>query len=138
MWFSLYLYLKNELLACYSSSTVHTWEQFVHGVVCGWLATGITGFAECQGHSAKPNLHSAKSNLSSAVLGKEHSANKPSAKAFLPSVFCRALGKAFAECPTLGKVGTQKNLKKWEKKGFFLNQWRPQPASARPSPAFFA
>ena len=24
------------------------------------------------------------------------------------------LGKAFAECPTLGKVGTEKNPKKWE------------------------
>jgi len=51
-----------------------------------------------------------------------------------------ALGKkwagkgVFAECPTLGKVGTEKNPKKWD----FFNRWRPPPASARPSPAFFA
>ena len=49
--------------------------------------TGISGFAECQGHSAKPNLHSAKN---------------PSAKAYLLSVFCRALDK----------VETEKNPKK--------------------------
>ena len=76
-----------------------------------YITAGISGLAECQGHSAKPNLHSAKA-LPSATLGKEHSANKPSAKTSLPSVFYRALGKAFAECPTLGKVETEKNPKK--------------------------
>jgi len=48
------------------------------------------------------------------ALGKDHSAKNGSAKAALPSVFCRALGKAFTECPTLGKVGTEKTRKKWE------------------------
>ena len=45
------------------------------------------------------------------AFGKDHSAKNGSAKVALPSVFCRALGKAFAECPTLGKVGTEKNPK---------------------------
>ena len=75
------------------------------------LTMGISGFAECQGHSAKPNLHSAKA-LPSAALGECHSAKNGPAKASLPSVFCWTLGKAFAECPTLGKVGTEKNPKK--------------------------
>jgi len=35
--------------------------------------------------------------LPSATFGKELTAKKRSAKAPLPSVFCRALGKAFAE-----------------------------------------
>ena len=77
------------------------------------ITTGISGFAECQGHSAKPNLHLAKA-LPSAALGKEHSANKPSAKASLPSVFCRALGKAFAECRHSAKFESEKKPKKWE------------------------
>jgi hypothetical protein len=34
--------------------------------------TGIRGFAECLGHSAKPRLHSAKA-LPSVILGKGHS-----------------------------------------------------------------
>ena len=87
-----------------------------------WLCR-VPRFAECQGHSAKPNLHSAKA-LPSAALGKGHLAKNRSAKVSLPSVFCRALGKAFAECPTLDKVGTEKNPKKWEflpkKMDFFL------------------
>jgi hypothetical protein len=36
--------------------------------------------------------------LPSVALGKEETAKKWSAKASLPSVFCRALGKDFAEC----------------------------------------
>ena len=36
---------------------------------------------------------------------------KVTAKPTLPSVFYRALDKAFAECPTLGKVGTEKTRK---------------------------
>jgi hypothetical protein len=40
----------------------------------------------------------------SQTLGKERSANCTSATASLPSTFCRALGKEFAECHlTLGK-----------------------------------
>ena len=57
------------------------------------------------------------------ALGKDHSAKNGSAKAALPSVFCRALGKAFTECPTLGKVGTEKKPQKMRKNGknrFFL------------------
>jgi hypothetical protein len=34
----------------------------------------------------------------SQTLGKEHSAKISSAKTSLPSAFCRALGKGFAEC----------------------------------------
>ena len=71
------------------------------------------------------------------ALGKGHSTKNGSAKVSLPSVFCRALGKAFAECPTLGKVGTEKNPKNG-KNGIFFNRWRPSPASAHPSSAFFA
>ena len=77
--------------------------------------TGLSGFAECQGHSAKPNLHSAKV-LPNAALGKDHSAKNGSAKASLPSVFCWALDKAFAECLTLGKVGPEKNENFYPKK----------------------
>ena len=75
--------------------------------------TGLSGFAECQEHLAKPNLHSAKA-LPSAALDKGHLAKNGPAKASLPSVFCRTLGKAFAECPTLGKVGTEKKTRKNE------------------------
>jgi len=43
--------------------------------------------------------------LPSAALGKEHSANKVTAKTTLPSVFFRALGKGFTESKkTLGKI----------------------------------
>ena len=96
------------------------------------FTTEISGFAECQGHSAKPNLHSAKA-LPSAALGKEHSANNPSANASLPSVFCWALGKAFAECRHSAKLEPKKNPKKWEflpkKMDFFLISGGPhQPA----------
>jgi len=45
--------------------------------------------------AAKSDLRSAKS-LPSVALGKEVLAKKRSAKASLPSVFYRALGKAFA------------------------------------------
>ena len=93
------------------------------------------------GHSAKPNLHSAKA-LPSAALGKDYSVKNESAKTSLPSVFCRALGKAFAECPILGKVGTEKKPEKMgiftQTMEFFFNWWRPPPVSAHPSPAFFA
>jgi hypothetical protein len=58
---------------------------------------GDTSFAECLRHSAKQHKHSAKP-LPSVALGKEGTAKKGSAKTSLPSVFCRALGKDFAEC----------------------------------------
>ena len=80
---------------------------------CADYTTRLSGFAECQGHSAKPNLHSAKA-LPSAALGKEHSAKKESTKTSLPSVFCRALGKAFAECRHSAKLEPKKNPKKME------------------------
>jgi len=61
-------------------------------------------FAECRIHSAKTLLHSAK-GLPSVALGKPHSVKKVTAKAPLPSVFFRALGKVFAECQkALGKL----------------------------------
>jgi len=59
--------------------------------------TGLALFAECRIHSAKALLHSVK-GLPSVALGKPHSVKKVTAKAPLPSVFFRALGKVFAEC----------------------------------------
>jgi hypothetical protein len=65
--------------------------------------TGHSSFAVCLRHSTKTILHSAKA-LPSVTLGKERSANSTSASVSLPSTFCRALGKEFAECHlTLGK-----------------------------------
>ena len=63
-------------------------------------------FAECRIHSANAFLHSAKGLPSvSVALGKPHSVKKVTAKASLPSVFFRALGKVFAECQkALGKL----------------------------------
>jgi hypothetical protein len=49
--------------------------------------------------------------LPSVTLGKEHTAKKLSAKRPLPSVFYRALGKGFAECPAEPKK-SEKNRKK--------------------------
>jgi hypothetical protein len=53
------------------------------------------------------------------------------AKPSLPSVFCRALGKYFAECPTLGKVWNEKNPKKIAKNIFFTRGGLHRPALAR-------
>jgi hypothetical protein len=67
------------------------------------ITTGISFFAVCLRHTAKAILHSANA-LPSVTLGKERSANCTSATASLPSTFCRALGKDFAECHlALGK-----------------------------------
>jgi hypothetical protein len=69
----------------------------------GESTTGISSFAVCLRHTTKAILHSAKA-LPSVTLGKERSANCTSATASLPSTFCRALGKDFAECHlALGK-----------------------------------
>ena len=73
--------------------------------------TGLLEFAECPKHSAKDIKHSANGSPS-VTLGEQHSPKTVTAKPTLPSVFYRALGKAFAECPTLGKVETEKNPKK--------------------------
>ena len=59
------------------------------------ITTADSAFAERLGRSAKSDLRSAKP-LPSVALGKEVPAKKRSAKASLPSVFYRALGKAFA------------------------------------------
>jgi hypothetical protein len=59
--------------------------------------TGNDYFAECRKHSAKPKKHSAKA-LPSVALGKGDTAQEKMAKGTLPSAFCRALGKDFAEC----------------------------------------
>jgi hypothetical protein len=68
-----------------------------------FITTGISSFAVCSKHTAKTILHSAKA-LPSVTLDKERSANCTSATASLPSTFCRALGKVFAECHlALGK-----------------------------------
>jgi hypothetical protein len=50
--------------------------------------------------------------LPSAALSKTLSANPQSAKPSLSSVVYRALGKGFAECPTLGKLRIEKKLEK--------------------------
>ena len=76
----------------YSVLIIRPPHQFVH-----IYTTGLALFAECRIHSAKALLHSAK-GLPSAALGKPHSVKKVTAKAPLPSVFFRALGKVFAEC----------------------------------------
>jgi hypothetical protein len=79
-------------------------EYFVATREYGLLTTtGHSSFAECLRHSAKAILHSVKA-LPSVTLDKKRSANCTSATASLPSTFCRALGKEFAECYlTLGK-----------------------------------
>jgi hypothetical protein len=65
--------------------------------------TGAGCFAEGPRLSAKPLRPSAKP-LPSAALGKAPSAKIRSAKASLPRAVYRALSKAFAESPTLGKA----------------------------------
>jgi hypothetical protein len=70
---------------------------------CNASTTGISSFVVCSKHTTKAILHSAKA-LPSVTLGKECSANCTSATASLPSTFCRALDKDFAECHlALGK-----------------------------------
>ena len=94
------------------------------------ITTGLSEFAECQGHSAKPNLHSAKA-LPSAALGKKRVGKDVFAECLLSGT-----RQSLCRVPTLGKVGTEK---KPEKNGnFFFNWWRPPPVSAHPSPSFFA
>ena len=92
------------------------------------ITTGLLEFAECPKHSAKDIKHSANGSPS-VTLGEQHSPKNVTAKPTLPSVFYRALGKAFAECPTLGKVETEKNPKKigifTQKNGFFLSMEAP-------------
>ena len=88
----------------------------------GWFqqphtTTGLSGFAEYQGHSAKPNLHSAKALLS-ATLGKGHSAKNGPAKASLPSA----------------RHSAKLEPKKTRKNGIFLiggGPHRPAPAHLR-------
>jgi hypothetical protein len=67
------------------------------------LATGVGCFAEGPRLSAKP--------LPSAVLGKAPSAKIRLAKPSLSRAVYRALGKAFAETPTLGKARNKKMRK---------------------------
>ena len=68
-------------------------------------------FAECPKHSAIGIKHSANGSPS-VTLDEQHSPKIVTAKPTLPSVFYRALDKAFAECPTLGKVETEKKPEK--------------------------
>jgi hypothetical protein len=78
------------------------------------ITTENRRFAECLRRSAKPIMYSAKA-LRSAALDKAHTAKKVSVKTALPSAFYRALGKAFAECLTLGhsvRFKTKKSQKK--------------------------
>ena len=94
-----------------------------------YITTELLEFAECPKHSAKDIKHSANGSPS-VTLGEQHSPKTVTAKPTLPSVFYRALGKAFAECPTLGKVETEKNPKKigiftQKKMEFFLSMEAP-------------
>ena len=93
-------------------------------------------------------LHSVKKALQSAALSKELSAYPFTAKASLPSVACRALGKAFAECRkstrqrfTLGKMKMRKkpknNSKIFQKKNFGGGRHRPAPACLHRSRCIF-
>jgi hypothetical protein len=76
----------------------HTYLQYHR-----YITTGHSSFVVCLRHSTKAILHLAKA-LPSVTLGKERSANCTSAAVSLPSTFCRALDKEFAECHlTLGK-----------------------------------
>jgi hypothetical protein len=68
---------------------------------------GHSSFAECFRHSTNTRKHSTNA-LSSVTLGKEVSANYTSATTSLPSTFCRALGKDFAECHLV--LGKEKSL----------------------------
>jgi hypothetical protein len=90
--------------------------------------TGAGCFAEGPRLSAKPLRPSAKP-LPSAALGKAPSAKIRSAKASLPRAVYRALGKAFAESPTLGKARNKKMRKKPGKN--FFNRGRG-PTGQRP------
>jgi hypothetical protein len=88
--------------------------------------TGAGCFAEGPRLSAKSLRPSAKPLLS-AALGKAPSAKIRSAKSSLPRAVYRALGKAFAESPTLGKARNKKNAKKTWKN--FFNRGRGPLAS---------
>ena len=63
--------------------------------------------------------HSANGSPS-VTLGEQHSPKTVKAKPTLSSVFYRALGKTFAECPTLGKVQTEKTRKNGN---FYPKKW---------------
>ena len=81
---------------------LHLYHALSHNQVEA-ITTGVDRFAECLKHSAKPEKHSVKS-LPSVTLDKERLTNCTSATASLPSTFCRALDKVFAECHlVLGK-----------------------------------
>jgi hypothetical protein len=91
------------------------YQQIPHATTPQAVTTGAGCFAEGLRLSAKPLRPSAKP-LPSAVLGKALSAKIWSAKASLPRAVYRALGKAFAESPTLGKARNKKIRKKtWKK-----------------------
>ena len=76
--------------------------------------TGISGFAECQGHSVKLNLYLAKA-LPSAALSKEHSANNSS-----PRRLCRV---SFVGLPS-ADTRQSWNRKKPERMGIFTQKNR--------------
>ena len=91
------------------SSSAHLWitppflaPRFTPSYISSVLSYHLIHYSRrmlcrVQLHSAKKALHSAKP-LPSAALGKELSAYPFTAKASLPSVACRALGKGFPEC----------------------------------------
>jgi len=115
---------NNFLYAAAKVSLQFTWEHNCRRPLCRVLgALGKAsqalgkGFAECR---------TRQRSLGKDFIGKN----------FFAECQKSTLGKAFAECPTLGKVGTKKP-KKMGKMDFF-NRWRPPPASACPSLAFFA
>lgn len=89
--------------------------------------TGTKNFAQCPKHSATPWIHTTKALPSTSIF---------LAKISLPSVFYRALSKAFAECQkTLNKVYFPET-KKWSEKRakiiiFLRGPTNQQPSSSR-------
>ena len=75
-----------------------------------WYTTGHRSFAEWFCHSAKAQIRIL--GKASTILGKKHTINFWSVKRSLPSIFCQAFGKSFAECLTLGKGENKKNPRK--------------------------
>jgi hypothetical protein len=154
----------------FSRSVCHEREA---GIIYGtrrldrwWEETGVSGhgepssttgagcFAEGPRLSAKPLRPSAKS-LPSTALSKAPSAKIRSAKASLLRAVYRALGKAFAEWPTLGNARNKKYEKTWIFliggeahcigsldanvqicNYVFFRKWKRLPASASPHTAF--
>ena len=96
--------LRTNKLYIFSRVAMDEWENPVTEGNTSMLAPGLEYLLpDTAPLPAKHRKHSANT-LPSVTLGKERSANCTSATASLPSTFCRAFGKEFAECHlVLGK-----------------------------------